>query len=322
MKKISIGKFRRLQQCATSNGGLAVLALDHRHNLREAFNPRDPAAVGDEELAAFKQDVVKWVSPVASAVLLDPEYGIGGTVREGILPGTVGLLAALEETGYQGETTARLGRLVEGWSVEKALQAGANAVKLLIYYHPRSRTAKKMEELVDQTAEQCKALQVPFFVEALSYSLDPEKEKLTPAERRDVVLESARRITPLGVDVFKAEFPLDIFHDENEKNWMEACSELSDASQVPWILLSASVQFDIYLRQLTIACEAGASGAAVGRAVWSEAVQKEGQARRDFLQGIARRRMQRVTSVCDALAKPWTNILDVANTGPVWYKAA
>jgi tagatose 1,6-diphosphate aldolase len=322
MKTISLGTYRRLQQCATSNGGLAVLALDHRHNLREALNPAEPSAVSDETLVQFKQDVTKWVAPAASAVLLDPEYGIGNAVRKGVLPGTVGLLAALEATGYQGEPDARLARLVEGWTVEKALRAGANAVKLLVYYYPRSRTAGATEELVTKTAGECRDLKVPFFLEALSYPLDPKEHRLSPIERREVVLESAHRLTPLGVDVFKAEFPLDITHDKDEKNWREACRELSDASQVPWILLSASVPFDIYLLQLTIACEAGASGAAVGRAVWSEAVPLKGQARRDFLKGTARRRMQRVTSVCDALARPWNDILGTASAGPAWYKEA
>ncbi len=320
MKSISPGKFRRLQQCATPHGGLAILALDHRHNLREILDPKDPASVSDSELIALKQDVTRWVSPAASAVLLDPEYGIGSAIKHRLIPGNVGLLAALEETGYQGDATARHARFVNGWSVEKALRAGANAVKLLVYYHPRSQTAPEMEALISKTAEECRAAQVPFFIEALSYSIKAAEQKLSPGERLEVVIETARKLTVLGADVFKAEFPVDISHEKNEKTWSDACMELSAASQVPWILLSASVSFEIYMHQLVIACEAGASGAAVGRAVWSEAVHMQGRTRQDFLQGSARQRMQRVNAVCDALAKPWTDILATPELKPDWYQ--
>jgi len=88
-----------------------------------------------------------------------------------------------------------------------------------------------------------------------------------------------------------------------------ACAEVSAASVVPWILLSAAVDFETYLRQVTVACNAGASGIAVGRAVWKEAVAMTPEARSAFLNTTARLRLTRLTALCSALAKPWQDFL-------------
>ena len=98
---------------------------------------------------------------------------------------------------------------------------------------------------------------------------------------------------------------MDVEYVKDEEAWAEACAELSTASACPWVLLSASVDFETFLRQLTIACQQGASGAAVGRAVWKEAVALQGTEREDFLAQVASRRMQQVTALCDQQARPW-----------------
>ena len=118
-----------------------------------------------------------------------------------------------------------------------------------------------------------------------------------------VVVETARRLTALNVDVLKAEFPLDI-NDTDEAEWKAACEEISGASVTPWILLSAAVDYEIFLRQATVACNAGASGIAVGRAVWKEAVGMQRAERIDFLNTVGRERLSRLTALCSALGKP------------------
>ena len=143
-------------------------------------------------------------------------------------------------------------------------------------------------------------------LEPLSYSLAAD-QKLASAEKRHVVTETARRLTIPGVDVLKAEFPLDITEDPLESDWAKACGEISSLSRAPWILLSAAVDYATYLRQVKVACQAGASGIAVGRAVWQEAVSLAGQARTSFLTGIARPRLEALTKICSELARPWTD---------------
>lgn len=316
---LTIGKWRGLQQCATPHGGIAVLALDHRGNMRQVLNPAAPDTVTPEAMTAFKQQVVAELAPVTSAVLLDPEFGAAQCVAAGALPGQTGLLVAVEATGYTGDPTARQSQILPGWSVAKAKRMGASAIKLLIYYHPDTPAAGEIEALVRQTAAECAAQDLLFFLEPLSYSPDLGRKKLPPEARRRVVVETARRLTPLGVDVLKAEFPLDLTAHPDEQDWAEACAELSAASIVPWVLLSASVDYATYLRQVTVACRAGASGVAAGRAVWQEAAGLAGEARLAFLRGPAHERMARLTALSDALARPWQTFYAAPVLRSDWY---
>jgi tagatose-1,6-bisphosphate aldolase len=319
MKSLSIGKVRGLQQTSTPGGAFTICALDHRNNLRNALAPTSPDSVSVESMVAFKRQVVQALAPAASAVLLDPEIGGAQCIASGALPGRVGLVMAVEATGYTGAPAARQSQVLPGWSVAKARRMGASAVKLLVYYHPDSDSAGEIERLVAQVAEDCRLHDIAFFLEPLSYSLQSSEKKLPPAERRRVVIETARRLVSPGVDVLKAEFPLDIKAEPDERTWAEACAGLSQASRAPWILLSASVDFETYLRQVTVACQHGASGVAVGRAVWQEAPGLAGVERQAFLDQVARPRMSRLTALCEALARPWTDFYQPEQAGENWY---
>ena len=318
MRPISIGKLRGLQQISSERGTFTALALDHRQNLRKA----NPAFISDEELSRFKLDVTSVIASEATAVLLDPEVSAAQAIAHHVIPNNVGLVVAVESTGYTGDVTARKANIVPGWSVEKAKRMGASAVKLLVYYHPDSSMAKEIEEFTSNVAKDCIKHDLVLMLEPLSYSLD-ENRKLSSEEKRHVVVETAGRLTPLGVDILKAEFPLDVsttLSAETDQNvWAEACEEISAASTVPWILLSAAVDYEVFLQQVTIACNAGASGIAAGRAVWKEAVTMNGDERMRFLRTTGRERLARLTSICRELAKPYTDFYQV-NAPFDWYK--
>jgi tagatose 1,6-diphosphate aldolase len=319
MTILSIGKLRGLQQCSSLRSTFNCLALDHRQNLRRALNPADPGSVSDLELTRFKLDVVTALAGSATAVLLDPQFSAAQAIAAGNLPGQIPLVVAVESTGYEGEPTARQSQILPGWSVEKARRMGASMVKLLVYYHPDSPTAEKIETFVREVADECVRYDLGLMLEPLSYSLLEDK-KLTSAEKRHVVIETARRLTVPGVDVLKAEFPLDSAAYPLEADWARACGDLSYASQAPWILLSAAVDFDTYLRQVKVACRTGASGCAVGRAVWQEAVGLNGQPRTSFLKEVARPRMETLAEMCSELGRPWTDFYTPAAITPDWYK--
>lgn len=309
----SIGKLRGLQQISSKRGTITALALDHRQNLRKA----NPAFVDDAELSRFKVDVTKAVAHRATAVLLDPEVSAAQAIALRAIPNNVGLVVAVESTGYTGDATARRGQIIPGWSVEKAKRMGASAIKLLVYYHPDSSTAGEIEDFISGVAEDCIKHDLVLMLEPLSYSLE-ESKRLTSEEKRYVVVETAKRLTPLIVDILKAEFPLDVT-DTDESKWMDACKEISAVSSVPWILLSAAVDYEAFLRQVTVACNSGASGIAVGRAVWKEAVNMQGDERMKFLRTTAKYRISRLTSLCHALAKPYTDFY-TAEAPFDWYK--
>jgi tagatose 1,6-diphosphate aldolase len=200
MKPISIGKLRGLQQISSKRGTFTALALDHRQNLRKA----NPVFVNDEELSRFKLDVVSTLAPEATAVLLDPEVSAAQAIAQRNIPNNSGLVVALESTGYTGNATSRQAQIIPGWSVEKARRMGASAVKLLVYYHPDSSTAKEIEDFTSKVADDCRKLDLVLMLEPLSYSLD-ENRKLTSEEKHYVVIETAKRLTSLNIDILKAE---------------------------------------------------------------------------------------------------------------------
>jgi tagatose-1,6-bisphosphate aldolase len=150
---LSIGKLRGLQQCTSPRGTFTCLALDHRQNLRKT----NPAFVNDADLSRFKLDVVTTLAEYSTAILLDPEVSAAQAVAEGVIPKQVGLVVAVESTGYTGDSNARHAQILPGWSVEKAKRMGANAIKLLVYYHPDLPTAGDIEVFVKQVAERIAA---------------------------------------------------------------------------------------------------------------------------------------------------------------------
>lgn len=319
MRNISIGKLRGLQQISSERGTITALAIDHRQNLRKA----NPTFVNDEELSLFKLDVTLTLASQATAVLLDPEVSAAQAIAARALPKNAGLVVAVESTGYAGDASARQAQIIPGWSVEKAKRMGASAVKLLVYYHPDSPTAKEIEDFTSNVAEDCLKHDLVLMLEPLSYSLR-ENEKLSSDEKRAVVVETAKRLTALNVDILKAEFPLEASfslsaNETDESKWLEACKEISSASNVPWILLSAAVDYESFLRQVAAACAAGASGIAVGRAVWKEAVNMQRDERLNFLATTAKSRISRLTSLCHAMAKPYTDFYQADATYD-WYK--
>lgn len=313
---LTVGKWRGLSRCASASGVFSVLALDHRNNLRRILSPEAPDGVSFDDLSTFKQRVVEALGPASTAVLLDPEFGAAQCIAAGALSPAVGLVVALEATGYGGESVARSSQVLEGWSAEKARRMGADAVKLLVYYHPDAPTAGEIETLVQETSEVCSRLDLALVVEPLSYSLKPGA-RLEGGERRRVVVETARRLTGPGVDLLKAEFPC--LPESDPADWRAACAEVSRASPVPWVVLSAGVDFETYVRQVTAACEAGASGVAAGRAVWKELVDLPEERRAVFLAGPALLRTRRLTSICDGLARPFTEVLRPGPCREGWY---
>ena len=193
MKEISIGKLRGLQQISSERGTFTALALDHRQNLRKA----NPAFVNNIELSRFKLDVTSALAASATAVLLDPEVSAAQAIADHVIPNNIGLVVALESTGYTGDATARQAQIIPGWSVEKAKRMGASAVKLLVYYHPDSPAAKEIEDFTSKIADECKKNDLVLMLETLSYSL-VENVRLSSDEKRHVVVETAQTLKSPG----------------------------------------------------------------------------------------------------------------------------
>lgn len=324
---LSIGKIRNLQQIADSKGIIRIAAMDQRGSLKKMLNIDNPKAVTYEQLRNAKLMLCETLAPHASAVLLDPEYGASQAIAEGVLPGNTGLLVSLEKSGYAGDVHARRAEVIPSWSVEKIKRMGGSAVKILVYYNPDATTASEIRDFVKWAADDCVAYDIPCIVETLVYPLEGDEKSPEFADQKtDLVLRTARDITGLGIDIYKAEFPMVPGPDMSEDEALRRCQDLTEASEVPWVVLSAGVDFEIFTRVVDIACRGGASGFIAGRAIWKDAFKHDTpEAQRKYLQTTGVANLREVSEKAIKSATPWftrygVDLRKEAGVGPDWYK--
>lgn len=316
---MSVGKVRGLQQLSDDRGILAMCAMDHRGSLQRLINPASPDAVEARAMTALKLDLAEALAPVSTAVLLDPIYGASQAVVSGVLPARTGLIVSLEESGYSRDAGGRITTLLPGWSVAKIKRMGAQGVKVLLYYRSDHPTAPRQREIVGAVAADAAALDLPFVLEPLVYpAADDEGDAAVFASRKsDLILRAAQDLSGLGVDVLKTEFPGDV----------QACARLDAVTPVPWVLLSAGVDFDMFAAQVEIACRAGASGFLGGRAVWEDGLKiTDPVDRRRWLRTVAADRMRRLHDLARTHGRPWwkkfgDTLEMITAAGADWYRA-
>jgi len=324
---LSIGKLRGLAATSTSEDFFTILAFDHRQSFVRMLNPVTPQAVTYDEVVAAKSDVVRLLAPHASAVLLDPVYGAPQAIASGALPGRTGLLLAIEESGYTGSDLARISSLLPGWNVAKSKRMGADAVKFLVYYHPYAGELTAIQEdLISEVIQSCREADLAFFLEPVSYSIDPDSTKNSAgfaAQLPHLMVEIAHRLGALGPDVLKLEFPVNASYDMDEASWERACRAVSAASPCPWAVLSAGVDFEVFIRQVEIACRSGASGYIAGRSLWKEGIPLPPAERENFMLTVAATRLDRLSEIAGRYARPWRDFFpDLANTVKEgWYQS-
>ena len=316
---LSPGRYRGLKTTSLASADVfGIIAFDQRGSYRKMMPPDSSYA----QLVQVKTEIIGALSRDASAILTDPIYGLGPAMQ---MSPRAGLLLALEKSGYSGDSSYRTTKLIPSWTPEKIRKAGANAVKLMVYYHPDSGAlADELEALIRRVVRECHTWDLPVFLEPMSYSMDPgvAKESAVFAEgRAEVVIETARRLSRTGADILKMEFPLDIQFNQDRDQWRSACQRLSEASAVPWVLLSAGVDFEQFKPQVQVACDCGASGFLAGRAIWKEAVAMTAAKRADFLQNVARDRLRQLLVIAAADARPWSDFYGAPESSENWYEA-
>ncbi|MFW6150062.1 MAG: tagatose 1,6-diphosphate aldolase [Chloroflexota bacterium] len=321
----TIGKLRGLQQISNARGMITVCAIDHRGSLKRALEKANPDGANYQDIVDFKLDTCRVLGQLATAVLLDPLYGAAEAIAAAALPGNIGLLVSVEKSGYTGEKTARVTELLPDWGVTKIKRMGASAVKLLIYFRPDlQEVASGQLDLVKRVADECAQQDIALLVESLAYPAEGEDD--FPARKPDIVAESARQLTALPIDVLKAEFPDDMEYEKDADRLLQHCKSLDAASQRPWVLLSAGVDYDMFRDQVRYATRAGASGFLAGRALWQEAVQLPSREERlNFLETTALPRLREITKIAEDNGIPWYRKLGsqdgrFAPAGEGWYR--
>ncbi len=289
-ENITAGKRRGLEAVSDSRGVIAALAIDQRSALRNLFARAmgiDAEAVPAERLIQFKECVSRILTPHASAILLDPEYGLPAAAQRARL---AGLLLAYEKTGYDTEVPGRLPRLLDQWTVRRLVEAGADCVKVLLYYSPSCSLElnSKKQDLVERVGEECAAADIPFFLELVSYAEGMEEKSVEFARVKPAaVIASVEEFSRprYRVDVLKVGVPVDLACVENSptpggtvvytrQQAKEFFVRASEAASVPFLYLSQGVSNATFQFGLELAAEAGAvfSGVLCGRATWKDGV--------------------------------------------------
>ncbi len=329
MKRLSIGKIRGLQQIANPDSIFTMCAMDHRGSLRSMIDEESPEEVNYEEMVKRKLELCSSLAKYASAVLLDPIFGAAQCISHGVLPNNTGLLVSIEASGYSGQKERRLTRLLDGWSVEKIKRMGASAVKILVYYRPDlEQLASQQLNTVNMVAMECIKYDLPFLVEPKSYPIGNEinNPQEFAARKEQLVIKTAKDITVQPIDVLKAEFPADLDYRRHKPELISLCHQLDMSSQVPWVILSAGVDFELFCQQVEIACQAGASGFLGGRAIWQEAMYiDDGRERVKYLSTVGADRLKRLTEIASRYAVPWYKKYGIAarelvETSERWYE--
>jgi tagatose 1,6-diphosphate aldolase len=325
--KLSPGKIKNMQALSDSRGVIAAAAMDQRGSLLKSIAAAkgiDKSKVTDEMMKEFKIAVSKVLTPHASAILLDPEWGLEAAKAR---DKKAGLLLAYEKSGYDNTQPGRRADLLPDVSVYRIQNMGANAVKVLIYYTPFEEAAVNEEKhaFIERIGDECRANDVPFFLEFVGYDPAGGDEKgLEYAKKKpQIVAESMREFSKpqYGVDVLKVEIPVNLTYAEgagvyggqkaySKQEALEQYRKAAEAATRPFIYLSAGVSNDQFTESLRWAGEAGVSfsGVLCGRATWKEGIPVYGQkgpaALEDWLSGEGVKNIEAVNSCLDT-AKPW-----------------
>jgi tagatose 1,6-diphosphate aldolase len=324
MMRMTPGKLAGMKAVSNDRGVIAAAAMDQRGSLKKSLAKESGKDVTDAMMEEFKGLVTEVLTPHASAILLDPEWGIGPSKRRAK---NAGLLLAYEKTGYDGNTPGRLPDLLDHWSVRRLKEAGADCLKILLYYTPfDSKAINEFKHAwVERIGDECRANDLPYFLEFVGYEEGADEKGLEYAKKKpDVVAGAMREFTKdrYGVDVMKVEIPINMQYVEGAKSnktgqvaytRAEARQKFLDAATAtdkPFIYLSAGVSNAEFTEGLALAAESGVrySGVLCGRATWKDGMAvfaKEGSDA--FRQWLETKGVENIKNVNEAIkpATPW-----------------
>lgn len=325
--QISKGKFAGIEACADANGVIAAAAMDQRGSLSKAIAKARGSAVGPEALTEFKTAVTRILTRHASAILMDPEFGLPALEQKA--PGT-GVLLAYEKTGYDATVKGRLPDLLGEWSVRRIKAAGGDAVKILLYYNPFDDGAinEIKHAFIERIGAECAANDIAFFLEPICYddALGDEKGlAFAQAKPKYVTAYMEEFSKPqYGVDVLKVEVPVNVKFVEgmrcfageaaySREQAKELFQQAAAAAKKPFIYLSAGVTDEVFRETLELAAEAATpfSGVLCGRATWQDGVPIYGEkglaALEEWLEDRGVANIKALNEVLAQGAQPWYN---------------
>ncbi len=322
--KLTPGKLSGLRAVSTERGIIAAAAMDQRGSLQKALAKEKGGTVTDAMMQEFKIAVTEVLTPHASAILLDPEWGLPASRKRAK---NAGLLLAYEKSGYDNTRPGRLPDLLNFWSVRRLKEAGANCIKVLLYYTPfdKKEVNEEKHAWVERIGDECHANDIPFFLEFVGYDPEGGDEKgLEYAKKKpQIVTRSMAEFSKdrYGVDVLKVEIPVNMKFVEGarsfagtkaytKKETLDLYREAAQAATKPFIYLSAGVSNAEYIESLELAAESGVhwNGVLCGRATWKDGIPVYGkQGVEAFRKWLGSEGVRNIENVNNALkhASPW-----------------
>lgn len=281
MLKVSQEKFNKLEKLSNDRSVISALAIDQRGSLKKMLGSEE-----DEVLEGFKVMISENLTPYASSILLDPEYGLPAAKAR---DENAGLILAYEETGYDASSVERYPDLLDNWSALRIKEADADAVKILLYYDVDASDEINdiKRAFVERVGSECEAEDIPYFLEILTYDTKVEDNKSKEfAKIKPRKVNEAMRIFSderYKADVLKIEVPVnmnyvegyasgdDVVHTEEEAR--RYFKEQSDITHLPFIFLSAGVSAEMFQETIKLAGESNSTfnGVLCGRATWKDA---------------------------------------------------
>jgi tagatose 1,6-diphosphate aldolase len=327
--RLTPGKLAGLRRVSTERGIIAAAAMDQRGSLQKSLAKEKGGNVTDAMMEEFKSLVTEVLTPHASAILLDPEWGLPAAKHRAK---NAGLLLAYEKTGYDKTGPGRLPDLLDLWSARRLKEAGADCVKILLYYTPfdPKNINDAKHAWVERIGDECRANDIPFFLEFVGYEEGADEKGFEYAKKKPgIVMASMKEFSKdrYGVDILKVEVPVNMKFVEGAKCYAgqkaysrkEAFDLFRQAAAVatkPFIYLSAGVSNAEFTESLELAAEAGVkfNGVLCGRATWKEGIPVYAKQGADaFRKWLENEGVKNIKNVNDRLkaASPWYPIYEV-----------
>ncbi|MBI2678447.1 MAG: tagatose 1,6-diphosphate aldolase [Candidatus Koribacter versatilis] len=327
--KLTPGKLAGMKAVSDARGVIAAAAMDQRGSLQKSLAKEKGSDIGDREMEEFKSLVTEVLTKHASAILLDPEWGLPASKKRAK---NAGLLLAYEKTGYDKTGPGRLPDLLDNWSVRRLKEAGADCLKILLYYTPFD--GEKINDIkhawVERIGDECRANDIPFFLEFVTYEEGADEKGLDFARKKpQAVIGAMKEFSKdrYGVDVLKVEIPINMKFVEGMKacggqkaySKQDAIKLFQQAAAVttkPFIYLSAGVSNAEFTESLELAAESGVkfNGVLCGRATWKDGIpvyaKQGGDAFRKWLESEGVKNIENVNARLKA-ATPWFEIYGV-----------
>ena len=327
--KLTSGKLAGMKAVSNSRGVIAAAAMDQRGSLEKALGKEKGGEITPTMMEEFKSIVTEVLTQYASAILLDPEYGLPGARKR---TRNSGLLLAYEKTGYDKTGPGRLPDLLDNWSVRRLKEAGADCIKVLLYYTPTDghEINDRKHSWVERIGDECRANDIPFFLEFVGYEEGTDEKGLDFARKKpEIVSQSMAEFSKdrYGVDVLKVEVPVNMKFVEGTKSFggqkaytrQEALEHFRKAAAVatkPFIYLSAGVSNAEFNESLALAAESKVkfNGVLCGRATWKDGIPiyaKQGA--KAFEQWLNTEGVHNIQNVNESLkaATPWYSLYEV-----------